>query len=222
MKRLLGTLLAGTMITAIAAPAMAADLPMGDPDPYAAAPVPAERFYWTGFYFGGTLGYGWGQRDARGAGAGSFDLDSAGVNAGVHAGYNHMMAPNFLIGLEADLSYSDQSKRGAPGGVATRASSNWISTYRARAGYVMDNVMIYGTGGFAMADRKWSGAGSDSNVDFGWTLGGGVETMLSPNMTARAEYLYADFGKETFNFGGTSVRSDFDEHIGRVGVSYKF
>ncbi|MDJ0931544.1 outer membrane beta-barrel protein [Breoghania sp.] len=56
----------------------------------------------------------------------------------------------------------------------------------------------------------------------GWTLGAGVEAALTNHLTARAEYLYADFGNETFDFGGTKVKSDFDEHIGRVGMSYKF
>ncbi|MEI2383653.1 outer membrane protein [Breoghania sp. JC706] len=226
MKRLLGTLLAGAVIGGGVAPVLAADLPEpAAPEAYSApAPVPQERFYWTGFYFGGTLGYGWGDRDANGPATGSFDLDSNGVNAGVHAGYNYMFTPNWLLGMEADIAYTDQSDSASPNGVGVKATSNWLSTVRARAGYVFDNnVLVYGTGGLALADRKWSGGGSDdSDVTAGWTVGGGVETALTDHLTARAEYLYADFGKENYNFGGTSVKSDLSEHIARVGMSYKF
>ncbi|MDJ0931545.1 hypothetical protein [Breoghania sp.] len=77
MKRLLGTLLAGTVIGGgVVAPALAADLPEPTaPEAYSSpAPVPQERFYWTGFYFGGTLGYGWGDRDASGPSTGSFGM----------------------------------------------------------------------------------------------------------------------------------------------------
>lgn len=225
MKRLLGTLLAGTVIGGGVAPALAADLPEpAAPEAYSApAPVPQERFYWTGFYFGGTLGYGWGDRDASGPATGSFDLDSNGVNAGVHAGYNYMFTPNFLLGMEADISYTDQSDTASPNAVGVKATSDWLSTIRGRAGYTFDRVLVYGTGGLALADRKWSGGGSDdSGVDVGWTLGAGVETAITNNLTARAEYLYVDFDDENYDFGGTSVESDLSQHIGRVGMSYKF
>ncbi len=32
---------------------------------------------------------------------------------------------------------------------------------------------------------------------FGYTLGAGVEYQITPALTAKAEYLYADFGKNS-------------------------
>lgn len=224
MKRLLGTLLAGAVIGGGVAPALAADLPEpAAPEAYSPAPVPQERFYWTGFYFGGTLGYGWGNNENNGPVTGSFDLDPDGINAGAHIGYNYMFTPNFLLGMEADIAYTDMQDSGTFGGVPVKAKSNWLSTVRARAGYAFDRVLLYGTGGLALADRELSSGGSDdSDLAVGWTVGGGVETAVTDNITARAEYLYANFGDENYNIGGTTVNSDFDEHIARVGMSYKF
>ena len=53
MKRIL---LIGTSIVALAAPAMAADLPVKAPPMVAPAPLPT----WTGFYLGLNGGYSWG------------------------------------------------------------------------------------------------------------------------------------------------------------------
>jgi outer membrane immunogenic protein len=38
---------------------------------------------------------------------------------------------------------------------------------------------------------------TDTATKAGWTIGGGVETMLDSHWTARAEYRYADFGSVT-------------------------
>lgn len=224
MNRLLGTLLAGAVVGVGVAPALAADLPAPEAPEVYSAPVPEERFYWTGFYFGGNLGYGWANNDATGTPTGAFELSPNGVNTGIHAGYNYMFSPSFLLGVEADIAYTDFEQTATRGGVAVRTSSDWLSTIRGRAGWAYENLLVYGTAGLAIADREWSAAGvTDSNVDFGWTVGGGVEAGLTPNITARAEYLYANFGEENYNLGGgTSVRSDLDEHIARVGLSYKF
>ena len=41
---------------------------------------------------------------------------------------------------------------------------------------------------------------SVSSVKVGWTIGGGVETMLSKNWLARGEYRYADYGGIAYKF----------------------
>jgi outer membrane immunogenic protein len=38
---------------------------------------------------------------------------------------------------------------------------------------------------------------TDSTTKLGWTVGAGIETMLSQNWIVRAEYRYADFGTIT-------------------------
>ena len=63
---------------------------------------------------------------------------------------------------------------------------------RGRAGYAMNNVLIYATGGLAYGGgaRRARRASTKRKSHLGWTLGGGVEVGLTPNWSAKAEYLY--------------------------------
>src|SRR5262245_61403864 len=107
MKRLL---LSGIALAAvaIAAPVSAADYPARGPV-YKAAPMPL--FNWTGFYVGGHAGYGWSDSE---------NLDPKGWFGGGQVGYNWQYAPNWVFGLEGDISGSDIS---AKNGVAPLVSS---------------------------------------------------------------------------------------------------
>ena len=75
-----------------------------------------------------------------------------------------------------------------------------------------------------------------SNTRPGWTAGGGLEWMFSPNWSVKAEYLYYDLGKVTFGVGGLTLATAgatfftdlpvastrFNGHIVRVGLNYHF
>lgn len=221
MKRLA---LAGMTIfvSGLSAQALAADLPYpSDPAPSTYTdPVPAARFDWTGAYVGGDLGWGWGNFDNSG---GAADTEGNGVQGGVHAGYNYMVTPNFLAGVEADFQLSDLSDTGTRGGVTTETSSDWNAGLRGRLGFTFDRFLVYGAGGLALADQTMKvGGQSGDTTAVGWTLGGGLEGALTQNVTARLEYVHQDFGSESFNIGGNRYKSDLDNNIVRAGVSYKF
>ena len=58
-------------------------------------------------------------------------------------------------------------------------------------------------------------------------VGGGIGAMLTPNWTAKLEYLYVDFRGDAFNdvvprFGVVSQRIDFRANVVRPGLNYKF
>ena len=67
----------------------------------------------------------------------------------------------------------------------------------------------------------------------GWTVGGGFEWAFAANWTAKAEFLYLDFGsfdyvspRNTFN-GTTDTRTwntsiSAQEYVARVGINYLF
>ena len=60
----------------------------------------------------------------------------------------------------------------------------------------------------------------------GWTAGGGVEAVLAPRWTVKAEYLYVDLGNHgvfTDTVGGLPVTENIKMRtsIVRVGVNYK-
>ena len=80
--------------------------------------------------------------------------------------------------------------------------------------------------GKAIADNTaggFGGRGSTSGFD-GWTIGGGVEWMLSPAWTFKVEYQHFDFGRAEFTLAPTVFR--FDERmraeVVKFGLNYKF
>ena len=94
---------------------------------------------------------------------------------------------SWVLGLEADIQGSGANDTFA----AYKFSNPWFGTVRGRAGYAMNNVLLYVTGGLAYGGGRVDFGGiSESQTHLGWTIGGGVEVGLTPNWSAKAEYLY--------------------------------
>ena len=226
------------MALVLAGSALAADLPYRRQAPvsYGAPPV-FTSFTWTGAYVGGNLGWR----------AANFDpvINSLEINGktrhsltgGGHVGYNYQVHPNVVVGLEADMQYGSGEAKGpsvaTPAGLlSSRASIGWAGSVRGRLGYTQDNWMIYGTGGLAFADLEVQAALSTPSSVWtskndkwaaGYTVGAGVEYMLTPNVTVRGEYLYSDYGRHTVTIPtGSQASVEVDSHSARAGVSYKF
>lgn len=109
--------------------------------------APPPIFAWQGFYLGAQAGYGW--SSFQNGGDGLLDSPSGGL-IGVTGGYNFMVAPQFLLGAEADFAFSGMSQAQSPFfGVFTRGEVDDLLTVRARAGVTMDRALLYVTGGFA-------------------------------------------------------------------------
>jgi outer membrane immunogenic protein len=159
--------------------AMAAAIVVGALHP-AVAEVPSP-FNWTGYYAGGSLGYGWQSETAGITGntlilAGlinigsvprSLPVDPKGWLAGAQAGYNFQFN-KIVLGGEADLSLADISGRSSvslPGvlPIATYTTTvqqrmQWFGTVRARAGYTpIDRLLVYATGGLAVGRIDYGG-----------------------------------------------------------------
>jgi len=208
MKRLLLSSIAFAAI-ALAAPASAADMATRGPV-YKAAQAPL--FNWTGFYVGGHGGYGW--SDAA-------NLNPKGWFGGGQVGYNWQYAPNWVVGLEADISGGDISTNG---GVAPLAGSktNYFGTGRARLGYTVDRVMVYGTGGVAWAHNRANDATFQDDRDhIGWTAGAGLEYAFAPNWSTKLEWLYADYGSKTYALTAPT-RVDLTDNSLKLGINYRF
>ena len=93
-------------------------------------------------------------------------------------------------------------------------------------------------GCFAWADDKLSAAlltpglaappvllsASETKFHTGWTIGGGLEYMFVPNWSAKVEYMYADFGSETYAAGlvpgGIGLSKKL--HTIKGGINYHF
>jgi outer membrane immunogenic protein len=196
------------MTAALAAtPAAAADLYTKAPA-YAAAPF--SGYNWNGVYVGVNLGYQWGKVTNWGA-------EPDGLMGGGQVGYNWQVHPNWVLGIEADFQGSGASDTFA----AYKFSNPWFGTVRGRAGYAMNNVLVYATGGFAYGGGRVEFAGlSESQTHVGWTVGGGVEVGLTPNWTAKAEYLYVRLEDQGYVL--TGLNNGFQSNVFRLGVNYKF
>jgi outer membrane immunogenic protein len=228
--------------------ALAADLPVK-------APPPVVIYNWTGFYIGGSGG---------GSLGGSNHVDPDGINftndgfrvkgglVGGTLGYNWQVS-SFVFGFEGDLSWvgeygsqNDNNGAGAPfpnpgpslfADTAFRSFTreNWLGTVRGRAGYAVDNLLFYVTGGYAAAGVEagikdaLTGAvvASATSTRSGWTGGGGIEWGFAPNWSIKWEWLFVKFQDKGFVVApgvGDGSRSSvtLDDNVVRFGINYRF
>ena len=170
--------------------------------------------------------------------------------AGIQGGYNYMLPNRILLGAEIDASFPAWPTLPTgvnPFGVSIGGSSTFTSptlgavsfaetvlasgTMRARIGYSPGSWLLYATGGVAWTYDRQSltqVATGNSETPFlwrvGWTAGAGVELPIAPHWTARAEYLFFDYGhnNQPFFAGVQPVNSDFLLQELRAGVNYQF
>src|ERR1700747_549213 len=168
------------------------------PPPAYAPPVytvnqPLNAFSWAGPYLGGNLGYEWGTVSNSGN-------KPSGIAGGIEGGYN-FQSGNWVFGVEGDLELTGASDTFA----SWKFSNPWFGTVRGRAGYAFNNILFYGTGGLAFGELRAETFGlSESQTNVGWTLGVGTEFGLSPNWSAKIEYLYVDLSESQFAITGVS------------------
>lgn len=207
----------------VSTPALAADVVLEPPAP-AVEEVP--QFTWTGPYIGAAAGYGWGKSDLD-SDFGSMSFDPDGFLGGVYAGYNYQFSNNVVLGIEADIDYSDMNGDDEVGIISGDSELQWQGSVRARLGYAMDRVLPYITGGVAFGNYEHSitdgvDGFSDDDTYVGWTVGAGIEYAITDNWIMRGEYRYTDFGDQDFDFAGADYNVDLKTHALKLGISYKF
>jgi len=185
----------------------------------AAAPAPVPVPYgWTGFYAGIEFGGAWSDQAVNyspndpvaaallsgngGIGAGEqpvpsgYRISQSGPVGGFEAGYNWQAGSNWLLGLEADFSFSPMSGRAGGTSIvdagsvpvdlqttSAEQSTDWYGTVRGRAGWlVTPNLLLFGTGGFAFGRvdgsanymTSFGGVGHSGDVSFECPGSGGL------------------------------------------------
>jgi outer membrane immunogenic protein len=194
--------------------------------------------------------------------SGSGSLNGSGFTGGVQAGYN-WQSGRLVYGVEADLGAFDiamsrQVRRNYPGFTAQGTTLNtftigssvdteWLATLRGRIGLAFHDVLLYASGGLALAKIntahlyqddtvpfQTSGQWGDHNVKPGFAIGAGAEWALGRSWSVKAEYLYLNFGKVTASGSivnpsplgpyveAVSTAVDLTAHIARAGVNYRF
>lgn len=191
---------------------------------------------WTGVYVGGNAGYSWGDgklSDIAVNGMSIPDPDSRafdGALGGGQIGFNYAFGGGGVLGIEVDMQAAGNSFSETQAGPILNSDLEWLSTFRARAGYAKDSIMVYATAGAALGRNTLSleeggQSVSKKHTHSGWTVGGGIEGKEG-KVSTKLEYLYVDLGDETYTLTlpgtsvGASAKADF--HILRAGVNYHF
>jgi outer membrane immunogenic protein len=228
MKKLL---MGASVFVALAAPAVAADIPARATKAPVAQVMSAPQlvYNWTGFYVGGHLGGAF-------AGNNSLQGGNARFMGGVEGGFDYQFAPNWVVGAEAQYSWLNNNTTGVtfPGGAVVTGRNNELGSATGRLGYTWGPALLYAKGGYAFRDNNAVGvnvagvpvpSATTGGQKNGYTVGGGLEYMFAPNWSAKAEYQYYDFGSTTFTAGPPAVvgaRLKDDEHSVKLGVNYRF
>jgi outer membrane immunogenic protein len=111
-------------------------------------------------------------------------------------------------------------------------------TLRGRVGYAFDNVLLYGTAGWAWSSTQYvrtqltgtlnnATAGADEAVNTylsGWTAGAGVAVAVAQNWNVFAEYRYTSYGSTAFTLPLSELSTTSATKVGAIefGVNYMF
>jgi outer membrane immunogenic protein len=233
-KILLGTL----GLVAMAAPAVAADLPVAK-----APPVVMPVYDWTGFYIGGNVG--WGQAnncwdvDTGGVFTRDSCLSSQGGVVGGQAGYRWQVGPA-VFGLEAQGDWANLGRSHVSfldPTIATSAKVDGLGVFTGQIGYSSGAGLFYVKGGAAVTSNTFGlndgvtriGLASISSTRWGGSVGAGFEWLLAPNWSVGLDWdhLFMGNANNTFSvaspvFGGALNRINQDLDIVTIRVNYKF
>lgn len=234
-----------------------------------ASPVFAQdmQMPWSGLYAGVNAGYGHSESNsavtgqaaantaniADGARPANVKMNSQGAIGGFQLGVNSQYDA-WVFGIETDIQATtirNDSNIVTTGTLFPGTRNNqfmseldYLGTVRGRVGYAWDNVMFYGTGGFAYGGVKQTVnlfgpnpgavsqfAGRFGKTETGYTVGGGLEFMVAPGLSTKTEFLYYNLGSSNVSAGvvagnggtGTGYNVNFKNYgsLIRIGLNYK-
>jgi outer membrane immunogenic protein len=229
--------LAGALTAALAAATMtahAADLPARPA--YSPLPAAAPVFNWTGIYLGINGGYGWGRQDPLSHITSQYDKVNTDMDGWMFGGTfgAQIQSGHVVLGIEGDVDWANIKGTTtitptilgvpAPFSAALATDITSVSTVRTRVGYAVQNWLLYSTGGLAVVRGKTNAslagvacgtAGnlrcSGDSIRVGVAAGGGVEYGITPNWSAKLEYVWIG-----------AVANDADINTVRGGINYRF
>ena len=114
-----------------------------------------------------------------------------------------------------------------------KTESGFYATFRGRVGFAHNCWLFYVTGGGIGVNVEKQVTDPDvlhdpdTDFDFGYTVGGGLERKFGRHWSVKLEYLYFNLDNDTFTeqptFSETfRFQSTTDGHIVRAGLNYAF
>jgi outer membrane immunogenic protein len=179
------------------------------------APAQAQELKpFQGLYFGLHGGYTWqnvsGVFDNAATPTSLAPLDNNGALVGAQLGYN-VQYNWFMMGVEGDASALTGSPKTVTDnpGLATSAilsaDSSYLASIRGRLGFVVQNVLLYGTAGVGFSRFTFEESAPNTNfygklrtTDTAGVYGGGIEWKLAYGVSVRGEYLHYDTGRSVY------------------------
>ena len=187
----------------------------------------------------------------------STNIDPDAFVYGGYAGYNYQFpASQIVAGGEVEFGGSTGSATGAtnsgviPGAppildnIPTYNKLNlpWNFRARARLGYALGNFLPFVAAGLSVTEAQLdltfpcpnfpapgvtTYTANTSKTLTGFNVGAGVDWAITPNVIARAEYIFDDFGTPSFSEdasqGWNNRRlSNLENNTFRLAVAYKF
>lgn len=195
---------------------------------------------WSGYYIGGSAGYGW--ADISGYYTYGPSIGSAtakGETLGIQVGYDYQSS-DWVWGPQ--LSYEWTNMSGDHRFIHGSGPRNFVTydidsliTLTARVGYLVDEkTLTYIKGGWALANTNYDDSdpalpytGNEKVSRNGWIAGFGLEHKFLRDLSAFAEYSHMDFGSETITIHYSDGIIDdytFKQNMSRIllGVNYRF
>jgi opacity protein-like surface antigen len=208
---------------------------------------PSANYDWTGFYIGGH-----GEFSSPSTKGSTVNLATGGTasplignlpnwHGGMQLGFDYMMPSRMLLGVAADVASGGTRTATTTNTFGTAANRTTVfdsETVRGRLGYAFDNVLLYGTAGWAWSSNQYvrtqltgtlnnATAGADEAVNkylSGWTAGAGVSVALAQPWNVFAEYRYTSFGSTRLALPLSELSTTSTTKVGTIefGVNYKF
>jgi len=206
-----------------------------------------------GFHLGAVLGGGW-SATTWDVGPGGIGGDpgglsgfpttglTTGVIAGARAGYT-VRAGNFAFGVEGmfvGTNVDGQTECGTDDvyyyGYICVSSLSGLVTATARAGIVLGNTFLYGTGGVAWAFQRYdvqepaifvASWGTANETARGFTVGAGIERRLSHGFSIRVDYSFVGIRPhevvlESAFFPDSLLTLAQGYHFASIGFDFRF
>lgn len=183
-----------------------------------------ENAPFDGAYFGGAATLNNSNTGATVIPSATLTLDSKQkAGAGLYAGFGKQVE-QFYVGLEGGFYLNRNASPTATFGTTTAGlkSKNTLDL-SARAGFVVDQALIYGLTGYTSTNYETTGLiANESKRLGGLRYGGGIEYALTPQMSIRGEYTHANYKDWNVANGTDTINFNPSEHRFMVGASLRF
>jgi outer membrane immunogenic protein len=191
-------------------------------------PASPDVIDWSGDYVGVIGGGAWQSITTNGVLGASTKFPASGPVGGLYTGHNWMFGQT-LLGFEGATMLADVTGNGAqPGALSTHYREYDESDIRGRVGYAFGRLLPFFAAGAGFGQSQQLDLAKNNNQglvsSFNWTVGAGVDYMISERFVVRAEYLYS----QAFDHASTHLDTDTccaqrqNNDTFRVGLAYYF